>query len=666
MAEKIDQVIKSLENTNSDLYKKLSVGIPLILQYKLELYTNQLDDINQKIVTMEQPKIIQALCAQNLIKDTIEYKSTFDGKYKSYNIQTSEYIDIATGNSWNPSEYMPKELSKSQKSEAKKLQINIKTESKTDWPTSAEHLFNKKTQCKGIPRSSVIHEMEQRVVGGTLSNEQVSLPSYENLHSQNAGYYTLLDKRSSVKGLLVTIQGFIRELPEMVSVKDDAGVSHNVTYLHKRILDLRQSLVNLKTEVTGTTRRPQRDSIVDFIISFGNNWRLYTAQYINISLLGPPGSGKTTLALAVGDVLKNMGILVIGQMSIESRATIVGTHIGETAVKVKNLLNSNLENVVFIDEAYAVAQGSTGGDLDPYGVEALNEIVGFLDKHRGQICIISAGYEAQMDEYWFKPNPGMRRRTPYVWILKDYTSQELLEILSFKTTKKPYNYAVLDAVSKGNGGILENANVGSYIVKIITTFNDLGFFENQAGDMETLVSDIVNLYFLTNTPITENNIYTIFDSFLTSRQKLLNSKSSDIDISLTLKNLKPTKHSESFISFKPIPTLPTVLKPAIDPKIKLEINPATTQTNIAPASTISASKSASEQLRKSARILKPQQDTNIYRPKPMDKKSDLIVKIKHVMSVVNNKEYSSDTLNKMDIQQLIYALNKLIDTYIVE
>lgn len=174
------------------------------------------------------------------------------------------------------------------------------------------------------------------------------------------------------------------------------------------------------------------NGIARLCVAFFNNPAMYSKQYITFTLTGGPGTGKTELANRIAAVLASLGVLIDGSVTVTSRASLVGQHIGETADKVNNVLKGNLENVLFIDEAYSVAQGSPGSSakFDPYGIEALNELTGFLDKNKGIIAVIVAGYKCEMEEFFYGANPGLRRRFKYQFELMPYTPLQLMQILA--------------------------------------------------------------------------------------------------------------------------------------------------------------------------------------------------------------------------------------------
>ena len=139
--------------------------------------------------------------------------------------------------------------------------------------------------------------------------------------------------------------------------------------------------------------------------------------------LGNPGTGKTTVARIIGELLYEKNI-ISKQVFVEaSRSDLVGQYIGDTAIKTREVLESALGGVLFIDEAYTLA---VGGEKD-FGLEAINEILSFMENHRSNIVIIFAGYTDDMNKFLSK-NAGLKSRIPNVFDFPDYTIDEIIHI----------------------------------------------------------------------------------------------------------------------------------------------------------------------------------------------------------------------------------------------
>jgi len=154
---------------------------------------------------------------------------------------------------------------------------------------------------------------------------------------------------------------------------------------------------------------------------------------LHMCFTGPPGTGKTTVALRMADLLHRLGYLEQGQLVHAMRDDLVGEYIGQTAPKTKRTLDRAMGGVLFIDEAYYLYRASDSKD---YGQEAIEILVQVMENNRDQLVVILAGYKDRMDHF-FGSNPGMSSRIAHHLDFAPYEVGELTDIarLMLKQTR---------------------------------------------------------------------------------------------------------------------------------------------------------------------------------------------------------------------------------------
>ena len=157
-----------------------------------------------------------------------------------------------------------------------------------------------------------------------------------------------------------------------------------------------------------------------------NEAHLYAVKgTMHLVFTGKPGTGKTTVARIVGRMYKQIGLLSKGHFIEVSRTDLIAGYQGQTALKVKKVIEKALGGVLFIDEAYSITENNHS---DSYGRECLTELTKALEDYRDDLVVIVAGYTEPMNNF-FNSNPGLKSRFNTFIEFEDYKVEELREIL---------------------------------------------------------------------------------------------------------------------------------------------------------------------------------------------------------------------------------------------
>ncbi len=147
---------------------------------------------------------------------------------------------------------------------------------------------------------------------------------------------------------------------------------------------------------------------------------------LHMCFTGNPGTGKTTVALRMAEILHRLGYVRKGHVVSVTRDDLVGQYIGHTAPKTKDVLKKAMGGVLFIDEAYYLYRPENERD---YGQEAIEILLQVMENHRDDLVVILAGYKDRMDTF-FQSNPGMSSRIAHHIDFPDYDEGELSQIAS--------------------------------------------------------------------------------------------------------------------------------------------------------------------------------------------------------------------------------------------
>jgi SpoVK/Ycf46/Vps4 family AAA+-type ATPase len=155
---------------------------------------------------------------------------------------------------------------------------------------------------------------------------------------------------------------------------------------------------------------------------------------LHMVFTGPPGTGKTTVARIMGRVFKALGVLKTGQIIEIDRSGLVAGYVGQTAIKVDEVVQKAQDGILFIDEAYTL---SPSDGQDSFGQEAIDTLLKRMEDNRDSLVVIVAGYEEEMQRF-IESNPGFKSRFNKYISFDDYKPEELIEIFVSIVKKNKY------------------------------------------------------------------------------------------------------------------------------------------------------------------------------------------------------------------------------------
>jgi probable Rubsico expression protein CbbX len=169
------------------------------------------------------------------------------------------------------------------------------------------------------------------------------------------------------------------------------------------------------------------------------------APSLHMCFTGNPGTGKTSVAMRMAELLHRLGYVRKGHLVAVTRDDLVGQYIGHTAPKTKEVLKKAMGGVLFIDEAYYLYRPENERD---YGAEAIEILLQVMENQRNDLVVILAGYKDRMDTF-FQSNPGMSSRIAHHIDFPDYSVDELLQIAGLMLNQQQYRFdAGTDAVMR--------------------------------------------------------------------------------------------------------------------------------------------------------------------------------------------------------------------------
>lgn len=220
-------------------------------------------------------------------------------------------------------------------------------------------------------------------------------------------------------------------LLEKYECKPDIEYNIDVHLLH----NIKDELV-LINNMIGMEK--MKKSILDQLLYFIQNLHQgKTSEFKHTVITGPPGTGKTEIAKIIGAMYSKIGILKKNFFKKVTRSDLVAGYLGQTAIKTKKVIDECLGGVLFIDEAYALANFS---DNDSYSKECVDTLCEALSDHKDNLMVIIAGYEEELDKNFFPANRGLESRFIWRFNMDDYNAKEMMEIFKKKVIENEWSF----------------------------------------------------------------------------------------------------------------------------------------------------------------------------------------------------------------------------------
>lgn len=252
------------------------------------------------------------------------------------------------------------------------------------------------------------------------------------------------DKPSIKDKKKVNIQFEINNIGDLLKMidtyPDDNAVEYNINMssLHK----IKAPLTDLNNMIGMTNLK---ENIVDQILFYIQNLHkptvtdkknLVSNDFMHTVIYGPPGTGKTEVAKIMGSIFSKLGILSKGSFKKVTRSDLVAGYLGQTALKTKDVIKDCLGGVLFIDEAYALGSNEK---KDSFSKECIDTLCEALSDHKDNLMVIIAGYETDLNEYFFNYNQGLTSRFTWRFKIEDYSAADLYNIFIKKVNENGWS-----------------------------------------------------------------------------------------------------------------------------------------------------------------------------------------------------------------------------------
>jgi len=249
---------------------------------------------------------------------------------------------------------------------------------------------------------------------------------------------SVLSKKPKSKKLCIDIS--MQSLSDMISIIDthkyDEDVEYNINLksLHNIKVELEQlnSMIGMES-----MKKSVLEQLIYFVQELHIGKEKDTSDFKHTVIYGPPGTGKTEIAKIIGKMYSKLGILKNNVFKKVTRNDLIAGYLGQTAIKTKRVIDECIGGVLFIDEAYSLANSERD---DSYSKECLDILCESLSDHKNDLMVIIAGYEDELNETFFRANRGLESRFIWRFTMEPYGAKDMMLIFKKKVNEIDWEF----------------------------------------------------------------------------------------------------------------------------------------------------------------------------------------------------------------------------------
>ena len=227
--------------------------------------------------------------------------------------------------------------------------------------------------------------------------------------------------------IVALLQGLMPSSIDLAAAYADSGVAEVLEQLDQELVGLQPVKTRIR-EIAALLLVDQARQQLDL---------QSTAPGLHMSFTGRPGTGKTTVAKRISQILHRLGYLRKGHVVTVTRDDLVGQYVGHTAPKTREMIKRALGGVLFVDEAYYLYKSDNERD---YGAEAIEILLQDMERQRSDFVVIFAGYKDRMASF-YQSNPGLSSRVAHHIDFPDYSEEELMAIALLLLNQQDYHFS---------------------------------------------------------------------------------------------------------------------------------------------------------------------------------------------------------------------------------